>query len=278
MRQRMVSLVGEMLLLVLGMAPAAARQEATPTSELDGLGLASARASEILAHTAIDFLLIDTQHGSWGAESTIETLTAIATGRSVPMARVARNDYTMIGRLLDEGAMGIVVPMVHTAEDARAAAAASRFPPLGERSWGWGRAMHIGSDYPDMIDEQIFLAVQIESAQAVENAEAILSTPGVDGCWIGPSDLALSMGLHPRDALGNQQFLDAVESVLQICNTTGKAAGYACSSPAQALGLAERGFQFLTINSDVGMLMQAAAGALTETAAFGGVKEARSRP
>src|SRR5947207_3655362 len=130
------------------------------------LGLGSPLVAETLSRSGIDFLLLDNQHGSWGPDSTIAALVAMEGGSATPMARVARNDYTMIGRLLDEGMLGIVVPMVHTVEDARAAAAAVRFPPRGARSWGWGRASVYGDDYPNWIDDQIFLAVQIESAQA----------------------------------------------------------------------------------------------------------------
>ncbi len=87
--------------------------------------------AEALSHSGIDYLQIDNQHGDWGPDSTIAALMAIEGGTATPMARVARNDYTMIGRLLDEGMMGIIVPMVHTAADAKAAADATRFPPLG---------------------------------------------------------------------------------------------------------------------------------------------------
>jgi 2-keto-3-deoxy-L-rhamnonate aldolase RhmA len=158
------------------------------------LELGSPIAAELLAATGIDFIMLDTQHGSFGPDSTISALMAVsAGGAATPMARVAHNDYTLIGRLLDEGALGIVVPMVHTPEEAHAAAEACRFPPLGTRSWGWGRAGRSGDDYADAVNAQVFVAVQIESAEAVANAEAILATLGVDGCWIGPSDLALSL-------------------------------------------------------------------------------------
>jgi 4-hydroxy-2-oxoheptanedioate aldolase len=143
------------------------------------LGLSSPLSAEALSHCGIDFLLLDRQHGSWGDDSTLAALVAMAGGLAVPMARVLHNDYALIGRLLDEGMLGIVVPMVNNTADAAAAARACRFPPRGERSWGWGRARVYGSDYPEWIDQQIFLAVQIETAEAVRNAEAILATPGV---------------------------------------------------------------------------------------------------
>lgn len=228
------------------------------------LGLGSPSTAEIIGHSGIDFVLIDTQHGSFGPESTMTCLQAMSAGTATPMARVARNDYTMIGRLLDEGVLGIIVPMVHTPDDAKAAADACRFPPAGTRSWGWGRAAHYGDDYPESINDQVFVAVQIESAQAAANAEAILATPGVDGCWIGPGDLSFSLGAHPNDSTTDERVLRAVEGVLQACRNTGKISGYACSSPAQALDQAQRGLQFLTTASDVGFVRKGAKDALNQ--------------
>ena len=222
------------------------------------LGLGSPLAAEALAHCGIDFLLLDTQHGSFGPDSTIATLIAISAGSATPMARVARNDYTLIGRLMDEGVLGIVVPMVHTAEDAKAAADACRFPPQGTRSWGWGRASRYGDDYPNAINDEVFVAVQLESQEAVENAEAILSVPGVDGCWVGPSDLALSLGIHPRDMANDERHQRSLERVVAACRDTGKVPGLACASPAEARLRADQGFRYLTAAGDTGMLLAAA--------------------
>ena len=219
------------------------------------LAFSSPLAAEAMAATGIDWIMIDTQHGSFGPDSTIACLMAIASGPAVPMARVARNDYTLIGRLLDEGALGIVVPMVDTAEDAKRAADACRFPPVGTRSWGWGRAARYGDDYPDWINDQVLCIVQIESIQAVENAEAIMATPGVDGCWLGPGDMALSMGIDPRQAATDERHIAATERVLQACKNTGKAAGFACNSTEEARERADKGWQFLTAGSDIGFIL-----------------------
>jgi 4-hydroxy-2-oxoheptanedioate aldolase len=229
------------------------------------LGLGSALVAERIARTGIDWLLIDNQHGSWGPDSTIAALMAIEGGTAIPMARVARNDYTMIGRLLDEGMLGIVVPMVHTVEDAKAAADACRFPPRGNRSWGWARAATLGDDYPTWINDQIFVAVQIESAQAVEYAEAIMAVPGVDGCWMGPGDLAFSMGIHPSEQTNHEGHRRAIERVVQVCRNTGKIPGFASETPEQALDRASQGFQFLTSGSDTEFVLQ---GALNGVAAL----------
>ena len=102
------------------------------------------------------------------------------------------------------------------------------------------------------------------AAGDVKNAEAILSTPGVDGCWIGPSDLALSYGIHPRDRFTSDVHAKAVEKTLQACKNTGKFAGYATSGPNEALALAARGFQFLTVGSDAGFILKGIAQELQE--------------
>jgi 4-hydroxy-2-oxoheptanedioate aldolase len=222
------------------------------------LELGSPTAAEALATTGVDFILLDTQHGSFGADAIIASLTAVTAGGGIPMARVARNDYTLIGRLLDDGALGIVVPMVETAEQARLAAEACRFPPRGSRSWGWGRAGRYGDDYGEQIDEQVFVAVQIESVTAVEHAEAILATPGVDGCWVGPGDLAVSMGIRPAEADDHRNHQRAVERVLTACRNTGKVPGFAAWSPEEARARADQGFRFLTAGSDLEFMLAGA--------------------
>ncbi|MCC6458096.1 MAG: 2,4-dihydroxyhept-2-ene-1,7-dioic acid aldolase [Caldilineaceae bacterium] len=226
------------------------------------IALGSALSAEAISDTGVDFILLDRQHGSWGDDATIAALIAMRGGAATPMARVLHNDFGLIGRLLDEGMMGIVVPMVNTAEDAKAVADACRFPPTGQRSWGWGRARAYGSDYSDWIDDQIFVAVQIETAQAVENAEAILATPGVDGCWVGPSDLALTLGFHPSKMDEREEHANALQKVLKACENTGKIPGIAGRSVTDAVNRAELGFQFVTAGSDLGFVLSGADAAL----------------
>ncbi len=222
------------------------------------LGLGSPIAAERLAGTGIDFVMIDGQHGSFGPDLMPLTFMAITAGGATPMARVSSNDFTSIGRLLDEGALGIIVPMVHTADDAKRAADACRYPPTGTRSWGWARAAAYGDDYPLAVNDEIFLAVQIESAQAVGNAEAILGTEGVDGVWIGPADLTLSLGHRPGSESGLKALGEAVNQIHEACKATGKIAGFAGGSPQEAKALADRGFRFLTAGSDAGFMMAGA--------------------
>jgi 4-hydroxy-2-oxoheptanedioate aldolase len=222
------------------------------------LRLGSPYAAEILANSGIDFILLDTQHGTFGPDLTNLTLMAMRTSSAIPMARVARNDYTLIGRLLDEGTMGIIVPMIDTADDARAVADACLLPPTGNRSWGWGSAGQYGADYPDWINQELFVAVQIESITAVENAEAILAVDGIDGCWTGPADMALTMGLDPRTAKDDPRHQEAIQHVLDACRKTGKIPGIAAQSPAEAKARAEQGFQFITAGNDAALMLRTA--------------------
>ena len=222
------------------------------------LGLGSPLAGERLAQTGVDFIMIDGQHGSWGSDSMITTFMAINAGGATPMARVASNDYTRIGRLLDDGALGIIVPMVHTAADAKRAADACRYPPAGTRSWGWARAATYSDNYPFEVNDEVFVAVQIESVEAVKNAVEILGTDGVDGCWIGPADLTLSLGYTPGSEDGNKALAEAVDQIEAAGKQTGKILGYACGGTEQARQLADRGFRFLTAGSDVGFMMAGA--------------------
>jgi 4-hydroxy-2-oxoheptanedioate aldolase len=222
------------------------------------LGLGSPLAAEALAGTGIDFILLDSQHGSFGADSIIMSLMAIGQGSAIPMARVARNDYTLIGRLLDDGALGIVIPMVETPEQAQLAADACRLPPRGTRSFGWGRAAQYGDGYAAWINEEVFVAVQLESIAAVQNAEAILATPGVDGVWAGPADLALSLGIHPHEAANDERHARALDMIITACRNTGKIPGLACGSSEEAKRRGEQGFRYLTAGSDRGFMLSGA--------------------
>jgi 4-hydroxy-2-oxoheptanedioate aldolase len=166
------------------------------------------------------------------------------------MARVQKNDFFAIGSLLDRGALGIVVPMVNTREQAEAAAFAARFPPRGGRSrGGFGTGLHRVADYGPWIDEELFLAVQIETAEAAENANEILSADGVDGCWIGPADLALSLGVDLSTASGRQQHEAAIMHVLDVCHKIDKIPGIAGGTHADPW--LEKGFLFVTCAADV---------------------------
>src|SRR6266849_762869 len=220
-----------------------------------GAVLGSHLGVELLSRAGFDWILIDGQHGNWDDEPTLLAFKAISLGASVPMARVRQNNFSAIGRLLDQGALGIVVPLVNSAADARAAANAVRYPPRGGRSMGAFLAGYHGPNYEQWADDQIFLAVQIESAQAVDCAEEILAVEGVDGCWIGPKDLARSMGVDINTPEGRQAHEAAILSVLAACRKTNKIPGIDGDGEAQARRWLDHGFQFVTTTSDAGLLV-----------------------
>jgi 4-hydroxy-2-oxoheptanedioate aldolase len=227
------------------------------------LGMGTPVAAELLTVAGFDFLLIDGQHGAWDDRSCMEAFRSAALGPAVPMTRVRTNDYAAIGRMLDLGSLGIIVPMVNSAEEARAAAYAMRYPPRGGRSWGNGLAKFHGADYNRWIDDEVFLAVQIETAQAVARAEEILAVDGVDACWIGPVDLASSMGVDPGTPDGKAQHDRAILSVLDACRRTGKIPGLHINGPpADARRWLDAGFLFLTLGVELTYMLAGAQAAL----------------
>lgn len=226
--------------------------------------LGSPVAAELLGNSGADFVLLDGQHGSWGGDSIIQGVASVCATPAMPFARVIHNTYSEIARLLDAGVFGIIVPMIDTVEQAQAVARACRYPPVAERSFGWGRAAAYGDDYADWINDQLFVAVQIESAQAVENAEAIMAVSGIDGCMIGPADLALSMGFHPRDTAKHDEHARALECIMQACRNTGKIPGIDTggAGPESAPQRVAQGFVFIPMGSDAKFISTHAAAGL----------------
>ena len=151
--------------------------------------------TERLARLGYDYVSLDAQHGLFGYSGMLAGLTAIdAGGQAVGMVRVAANDATPIGRALDAGAAGVIVPLVNTAEDAANAVAASRYPPVGIRSYGPMRSMLRIGPTPAEANETVIVLAMIETPEGLANVEAIAATPGLDGLYIGPSDLTLAVG------------------------------------------------------------------------------------
>ncbi len=215
-----------------------------------------------MGKVGFDFLMLDAQHGPWDLESSSRAFRTIANSASIPMVRIQLNDPFAIGSMLDRGAMGIVVPMVNTAAEARAAVDAARFQPRGSRSAGSYLASHYDdeTEYEHWIEEQMFFAVQIESAEAVKNAEEIMAVDGIDGCWIGPADLSYSMGINRRTDEGKQKLESAAKKVLDACHKTGKIPG--TLAPYDAPHWIEMGFRFVTIGDEPGFMKSAAAATL----------------
>jgi 4-hydroxy-2-oxoheptanedioate aldolase len=211
-------------------------------------GLGAPLAAEILSRSGFDFVMVDVQHGSWDLTPAMTAFRAISLSKAIPMARAAQNNYYAIGSLLDRGALGIIVPMVNSADEAQAAVRAARYAPQGGRSVAISMYGHLGEGYLDWANDEIFLAVQIETAQGLEQAEEILSVEGVDGCWIGPMDLAKSMGIDLASQAGADIHLEAIMRVLAACHKTGKVPGIFGAGDARPW--IDKGFLFVTTGSD----------------------------
>ncbi|MGM7670936.1 HpcH/HpaI aldolase family protein [Microbacterium sp. A93] len=216
-------------------------------------------AAEIVAGSGLDWTLIDGEHSPIGLESTLALLQAVAPYPITPVVRVPSADATLIKQFLDLGAQNLLVPMVNTADEASAAVAATRYPPRGIRGVGsaLARAGQFNriENYLQRAHEITSLTVQIETDAAVRNARAIAEVDGVDAVFIGPSDLAASMGL-----LGQQEHPDVVAAVEQTIATVreaGKPVGVNAFAPATARRYLEAGASFVLVAADVSILARA---------------------
>ena len=173
--------------------------------------------AEIIAHTGADCIMIDGEHGSMDLETAGRMVSIIRNTNTVPLLRVATNDIALVKRGLDTGAHGIMIPLINTKEEAEKAVQFSKYPPVGIRGMGLGRAVLFGaaadeySDYFARANDEVLLIVQIEHYTAVENIDEILSVPGIDIAFIGPMDLSTSMGLQ-----GQLSHPDVVKNCMKV--------------------------------------------------------------
>lgn len=217
--------------------------------------LPCAFAAELLCVEGVDYVCIDQQHGLVDYDDTVSMLRAIEGRNTVPLTRVPANQGWIIGKALDAGSQGVVVPMVSTAEQAREAVAACRYMPKGTRSFGPVRAsMVMESRDIAIVGDGVLCFVMVETREGVENVEAIAGTPGLDGIYVGPSDLALGLGLPPNLDKEEPEHVAAVERILQACNAHGVIAGIQCGSGKSARKFADRGFKLVTFTKDSNLL------------------------
>jgi 4-hydroxy-2-oxoheptanedioate aldolase len=223
-------------------------------------------ATERIARLGYDYVCLDGQHGLIGYAGLLASLTAIdAGGRSVGLVRVEANDPTPIGRALDAGATGVIVPLIDSAEDAARAVEATRYPPLGRRSYGPMRSgLRIGPDPATAHAETVVLAM-IETPQGLAEVEKICATPGLDGVYVGPSDLRLAVGgAHVKDTSVDEVFEEAVHTVREAAAAAGIAAGIHTPDGVTAARRLAEGYTFASIASDVVHLEQVALAHLRE--------------
>ncbi len=221
--------------------------------------LCSNIVAEIIAYAGFDWILVDMEHGANEVPGVLSQLQAMALGTAEPVVRVAWNDMVLIKRVLDTGARSILVPFVQNAEEATRAVAATRYPPLGVRGVAMTpRANRFGrvAGYHRTSHEQMCVLVQAETRAAVREIESIAAVEGVDGIFIGPSDLAANLG-HLAD-VNHPEVQSTIASACSQIRAAGKAAGMLARGPDDAARYLDMGFTFIAVGSDAGILNQGA--------------------
>lgn len=215
--------------------------------------------AELMAGAGVDYVCVDQQHGVIGYDSMVPMLQAVGAAGAAPITRVLSGDPYRIMESLDAGAWGVIVPMVNNADEAAGAVAACRYPPHGNRSWGPIRAsVVIGSSDPETVAEAALCMVMVETREGLERVEEIAAIPGLDGIYVGPSDLALSLGLPPTLEVTEARHAEAVERIRGACHTNGIVAGIHCPSGEWARRHAGAGFDMVTVATDASLLKNAA--------------------
>ena len=217
------------------------------------ISLGNTQSIEIMGKSGYDFLIIDTQHGGITFDQVLPALQVL--GSATPaLVRVPWRDSAQIMRAADLGAAGVIVPMISTAEEAAQAVAAIRYPPAGIRSFGPVRSYYTASS--EAIEPLCF--VMVETAEALQNLDAIAATPGLDGIFVGPVDLALSLGCGAAMKMP-QPVLDAIDNIVSSCEKHGIIAGCASLGMDNAEDLLGRGVSLVAIGSDFAFLRNTAA-------------------
>lgn len=220
--------------------------------------------AEVMANVGFDVLVLDMQHGmTIGPDRAGLWFQAVSTTDTVPMVRVPWNEPVFIQWALDAGAYGVIVPLVNTREEAIKAGGACRYPPLGYRSAGPNRVrLYAGADYLEQANEEIICLVMIEDINTVARIEELAEAPGIDGFYIGPADLALSIGIAPADYRKNTRHAKACQKVLDVAKAHGLIPGVHCGSPEEVVQRIKQGFMFSPAVNDVGAVRAGANAAL----------------
>jgi 4-hydroxy-2-oxoheptanedioate aldolase len=216
----------------------------------------SAHIAELADAAGYDYVCVDLQHGLVDERAMVELFQATGTSGPAALARVAWNEPWLIMRALDLGAAGVIVPLVGSGKEAAQAVHACRYPPSGTRSYGPIRAqLLVGSRVPADLAREALCFVMIETREGLERREEIASTPGLDGIYVGPSDLSVALGITP--GVGGQPLEDAVSGVRDAALGHGLVVGIQCAAGAAARARAAEGFKLVTIGVDSSLLESA---------------------
>jgi 4-hydroxy-2-oxoheptanedioate aldolase len=219
------------------------------------LAIPNSFAAETMAHQGWDTLTVDMQHGVVDYQAMVTMLQAVSTTDTVPVVRVPWLEPASLMKALDAGAYGVICPMINTREDAQKLVAWTHYAPRGTRSFGPVRALlYGGADYPQHANDTIVTFAMIETAQALDNLDGILSVEGLDAVYIGPSDLSLSLGCTPAMDDLDPKVAQAVDHILARAKAHGLVAGIHNTGPESALKRIAKGFQFVTVSSDARLI------------------------
>lgn len=224
------------------------------------LTMPSVQMAQAIARMGFDWVVVDMEHYPMDIRDVHETIAAMAGADTTPLARIHWNEHWLAKPALDAGALGIVFPMIRDREEAEAAVAAVRYPPDGVRGWGptyaqlrWNLGM---GEYARLANEQILTVALIEHGEAVRNIRSIAGTPGLDVAFIAPSDLAATLG-HLGD-MHHPEVREAITEIEQAVLETDAVLGGVAGSAEAATEMIERGYRFLNLGADIGLLRNAA--------------------
>lgn len=214
--------------------------------------------AEIMGRAGFDTVTVDLQHGLIDYQMAL-TMCQVLQGLPAPvMARVPWNEPGIIMKCLDAGFSGLICPMVNTAEDARRLVEASRYAPLGSRSFGPTRANLVhGATYARTANEKVLLLAMVETREALSNLDAILAVEGLDGVYVGPSDLGLSLGYEPTLEPTAPEVIEAIAEIAARTRKTGRIAGVHTGSPGMVRSMLNQGFHFASLLTDLRLFSNA---------------------
>lgn len=218
----------------------------------------SSFSAEVMANCGFDWLCIDMQHGLIDFGDAIPMIQAISTTDCVPLVRVPWNEPYQIMQVLDAGAYGVIVPLINNRQDAEKAVAACKYPPDGNRSSGAARAAFSwGENYKDFANDEVLCIVMIETQEALNNLDEILSTPGVDAAYIGPSDLAYAIGIEPTGDNKSEKHHSAIMKIFEACKKNNVVPGIHTHSLEFSKKYKDVGFKMIMIGAETRFIKHA---------------------